>query len=98
MGYDLTVGLPGHAGIVTVEASGGDYNVSVTSGKKSLLQPGLFIDLDGRAYEIDSIESTKEVISLAEVRRRHPSPASHGNLQLLREGWMSVGSCYHVLT
>lgn len=71
VGYDLTAGLPGHAGVVTVEAVGGDYNVSVVSGQSSSLQAGLFIDLDGEAYEIDSVDSLNETITLVEVSRIH---------------------------
>lgn len=71
VGYDLTAGLPGHAGVVTVEAFGGDYNVSVVSGQSSSLQAGLFIDLDGEAYEIDAVDSLNETITLVEVRQIH---------------------------
>lgn len=52
-----------------MEATGGDYNVSVTSGQSSLLEAGLFIDLDGEAYEIDSIDAQNETITLVEVCR-----------------------------
>lgn len=69
VGYDLTAGLPGHFGIVTVEATGGDYNVSVISGQSSFLEAGLFIDLDGEAYEINSIDTLNETITLVEVCR-----------------------------
>lgn len=67
MGYDLTAGLPGHFGVVTVQASGGDYNVTVLSGQSSSLAPGLYIDLDGEAYEIDVVDSRNESVTLVEV-------------------------------
>lgn len=67
MGYDLTAGLPGHFGVVTVEASGGDYNITILSGETSSLVPGLYIDLDGEAYEIDVVDSGNESFTLVEV-------------------------------
>ena len=68
VGYDLTAGLPGHIGVVTVEALGGDFNLSVLSGQSSYLAAGLYIDLDGEAYEIESVGSLNDTITLVEVR------------------------------
>lgn len=68
VGHDLTAGLPGHSGVVTVEAFGGDFNLSVLSGQSSLLATGLYINLDGEAYEIESVGSLNDTIYLVEVR------------------------------
>lgn len=70
VGFDLTAGLPGHAGVVRVAASGGNSSVSVLSGQSSSLAAGLFIDIDGEAYEIESIDSQFETVTLVEVRDR----------------------------
>lgn len=78
VGYDLTAGLPGHSGVVTVTASGGDFNVSVLSGQSISLAAGLYIDIDGEAYEIESVDSLNEIVTLVEVRQcRH---FCHGSL------------------
>lgn len=71
VGYDLTAGLPGHEGEVTVFASGGEYNVSVLSGKGSALEAGRYIELDGQAYEIEAVDSLQEQFTLVEVRQSH---------------------------
>lgn len=68
VGHDLTAGLPGHSGVVTVEAFGGDFNLSVLSGQSSSLAAGFYIDLDGEAYEIESVGALNETITLVEVR------------------------------
>lgn len=70
VGYDLTAGLPGHSGTVVVEAFGGDKKVSVISGQSSSLEPGLFIELDGQAYEIDGVDAGNGGLTLVEVRSR----------------------------
>ena len=68
VGHDLTAGRPGHFGVVTVEAFGGDFNLTVLSGQKSVLAAGSYIDLDGEAYEIESVGLLNETITLVEVR------------------------------
>lgn len=68
VGHDLTAGLPGHSGVVTVAAFGGDFSLSVLSGQSSSLATGLYIDLDGEAYEIESVGSLYDTITLVEVR------------------------------
>lgn len=67
VGYDLTAGLPGHSGIVTVTALGGERNISVLSLQSGMLKAGLFIELDGEAYEIEAVDASNETISLVEV-------------------------------
>lgn len=67
VGYDLTAGLPGHSGVVTVTALGGEHNMSVVSLQSGDLLPGLFIELDGEAYEIDAVDSMNQTFTLVEV-------------------------------
>lgn len=67
VGYDLTAGLPGHSGVVTVTALGGEHNVSVVTLQSGDLEPGLFIDLDGEAYEIEAVDPTNQTFTLVEV-------------------------------
>lgn len=66
VGYDLTAGLPGHMGTATVTATGGSY--IMTSSDSGSLTAGLFIEIDGEAYEIDSVDSANNQFTLVEVR------------------------------
>lgn len=68
VGYGLTPGLPGYTGSVRISASGGKSTVSVLLGQSDLLEAGLFIEIDGDSYEIESVGSLNETIILVEVR------------------------------
>ncbi len=69
VGYDLTAGLPGHSGTATVTAAGGDQVLSFSSVSGSPAA-GLFIKLDGEAYEIESVDSENKKLTLVEVCSR----------------------------
>lgn len=69
VGYDLNAGLPGHVGVVTVAAVGGEHNLSVSSWQSGSLAAGLFIELDGEAYEIEAVDASNATFTLVEVRR-----------------------------
>ncbi|CAM9800578.1 unnamed protein product [Ectocarpus sp. 6 AP-2014] len=75
VGYDLIAGLPGHFGVVTVTALGGERNISVLSLQSGMLKAGLFIELEGEAYEIEAVDASNETISLEEAYG-----GSNGNL------------------
>ena len=64
VGYDLTEGLPGRMGEVVVTATGGSDAVVTTDS--SSLAAGLFVKLDGEAYEIASVDSATQ-FTLVEV-------------------------------
>lgn len=67
VGYDLTAGLPGHIGTVTVTATGGSATVvNVVTPDSSSLAAGLFVKLGGEAYEIAAVDSATE-FTLVEV-------------------------------
>ena len=55
--------------MVTVAASGGEYAVSVLSGQRNALEAGLFIDIDGEAYRIESVDPLLRTLTLVEVRQ-----------------------------
>lgn len=42
--------------------------VSVLSGQSDLLEAGLFIEIDRDSYEIESVDSLDDTITLVEVR------------------------------
>lgn len=52
---------------MTVTALGGERNISVLSLQSGMLKAGLFIELEGGAYEIEAVDASNETISLVEV-------------------------------